>query len=377
MATLVLDEDQQMLARTAQDFVRNNTPVEAFRKLRHGDVGIDRALWKEMAELGWAGLVLPEALGGLDLGYAELGLVAEQLGSQLVSTPLLSSVVLAGNALLLAGSESQQKQLAQVAEGDRLLALAYQEGPHHAPTRCATRAEPDGDGFVVHGQKGWVLDGQLADTLIVVARTSGADTEREGLTLLLVPRDAAGLAVEPTGSVDGRPVATLKLENVRVSASDVVGAVGAAAEVLDRVFDRAAVVLAAEMLGGMQAAFEMTTEYLKTRKQFGVLIGTFQALKHRAADMYCEIELTRSAVLDALRAIDEGRDDASLAVTIAKARASDVFMQVAGEAIQMHGGIGVTDEHDVGLYYKRARVAELLFGDGGYQRARFAELSGY
>lgn len=371
MTTLVLDEDQQLLQRTAQDFVRNHAPVSAFRALRGGQQPFDAGLWSQLCELGWAGLILPEALGGLDLGYAELGVVAEQLGAQLVATPLLSSVVLAGNTLLLSGSAQQQAQLAGVAEGKHLLALAHQEGPHHRPERCETTARPVSGGFVLDGQKDFVLDGHTADGLIVVAYTP------DGPTLFLVDPTADGVEVQAVGMVDQRAASVVKLAGVTVDAGSVVGGVGSAHAILDRVFDRAAAVLSAEMLGGMTAALHMTVEYLNTRKQFGVLIGTFQGLRHRAADMYCEIELTRSVVMDALRALDEDREDASQAVSIAKARASDVYMQVAAEAIQMHGGIGVTDEHDAGLYYKRARVCELLLGDGEYHRARFASLNGY
>lgn len=379
MTSFSLTSDQEMLRRTVRDFVRERSPVASVRKLRdeQNPDGFDRRVWRELCELGVAAVALPEALGGAGLGYRELGLVFEELGRNLCATPMLATSVLAGELLLRFGSEAQQAALPQVAEGRRLLTVAYNEAHHHAPERCSTRAQQTADGFVLSGQKRFVLDGHVADTLYVLARTGGADHERAGLSLFEVPRDAAGVRVARLGMVDSRNSAHVTLENVRVPREALVGERDAAMHMLDDVFARAAIAISAEMLGSAWAAFEMTLDYLKTRKQFGVLIGTFQALKHRAADLYAELELSRSVVLDALRAVDAQRADVPVAACIAKARLSDVFIRVAAEGIQMHGGIGVTDEHDIGLYYKRARVAELLFGDGNYQRARFASLRGY
>jgi len=378
--SLALTEEQELLRNTAREFIAEHSPVKELRRLRdtNDPVGFSRELWAQMAELGWAGITLPEELGGADLGYAELGLVLEECGRTLTASPLVSTVLLGANALLLAGNGAQQKDLlGAVAKGEIVLALALQEGPHHSPYQVATRAEPTKDGFRLTGRKTFVLDGHVADQIVVVARTAGAAGDRDGLGLFLVKQGARGLSVQRTAMVDGRNAANLTLDGVEVDKSACVGQPGRGADLLDPVLDRATIGQAAELLGTVTEAFERTVAYLKTRTQFGVPIGSFQALKHRAATMFTEVELSRSIVLDALRAIDEKRPDVSLLASIAKARVSDTAQLVSNEAVQMHGGIGVTDEEEIGLFLKRARVAELTFGDGHYHRARFAKLSGF
>ena len=378
--SLALTEEQELLRNTAREFIAEHSPVKELRRLRDSNdpVGFSRDLWKQMAELGWAGIVLPEDLGGADLGYAELGLVLEECGRTLAATPLVSTVLLGANALLLAGNGTQQKDLlGAVAKGETILALALQEGPHHAPYQVATRAEATADGWKLTGKKTFVQDGHVADPLIVVARTAGKPGERDGLGLFLVKKGARGLDVKRTTMVDGRNSANVALDGVEVDKSACVGHAGRGADLLDPVLDRATIGVAAELLGTVIEAFERTVAYLKTRTQFGVPIGSFQALKHRAAAMFTEVELSRSIVLDALRAIDEKRPDVALIASIAKARVSDTAQLVSNEAVQMHGGIGVTDEEEIGLFLKRARVAELTLGDGAYHRARFAQLSGF
>jgi alkylation response protein AidB-like acyl-CoA dehydrogenase len=378
--SLALSEEQELLRNTAREFIAEHSPVKELRRLRdtNDPVGFSRELWGQMAELGWAGIVLPEEYGGADLGYAELGIVLEECGRTLAATPLFSTLLLGANALLLAGNGAQQKEiLARVAKGEVILALALQEGAHHAPYRVATRAEATRDGFKLTGKKTFVSDGHVADQLVVAARVSGKPGERDGLALFLVPKGARGLKVTRTAMVDGRNSAQVELDGVEVDKSAAVGVAGRGADVLDPVLDRATIGLSAELLGTVAEAFERTVNYLKTRKQFGVPIGSFQALKHRAATMFTEVELSRSIVLDALRAIDEKRPDVSLLASIAKARVSDTAFLVGNEAVQMHGGIGVTDEEEIGLFLKRARVAELTLGDAAYHRARFATLSGF
>ncbi|MFT5442339.1 MAG: alkylation response protein AidB-like acyl-CoA dehydrogenase [Myxococcota bacterium] len=377
---LVLTEEQELLKESAVDYLNDKSPVTHLRELRDNDdeVGFSRAIWKEMAQLGWAGIIFPEEHGGADMGYAELGILLEESGRRLAPYPLLSTVVLGGGSLMAGGNEEQQKKiLPGVCSGDTLLALASQEQGRFAPYTCKTTAAAVGDGYTLNGSKTFVLDGHVADHLIVVARTSGATSDRDGLTLFLVAGDATGVKTTRTKMVDSRNAAQIAFENVSVSASDVVGTVDAGADVLDAVFDRATAAISAELLGISSEVFERTLVYLKTREQFGTLIGTFQALKHRAADMFCEIELSKSVVLDALRAIDAGRDDTSRVVSAAKARTSDTAGQVTREGVQMHGGIGMTDEEEIGLFLKRAKAAELTFGDGGYHRDRFAALLGF
>ncbi len=378
--SLVLTEEQEEIRRTARDFVRERAPVTHLRDLRdrRDPIGISRELWRELARLGIVGMAVPEAFGGTGLGFAELGLVAEELGRNLVPTPLLSTVVLAGGVIQLGGSDAQKRELLPgMCSGERLLALAHEEGTRHEPWNVATRAERTRGGYVLDGEKSVVLDGHIADTLVVVARTDGMDDERDGLTLFLVPRDTAGVSVRRMDVIDSRNVARVRFEAVSAPEATLLGRLDHGAEVLEPVLDRGAAVLAAEMFGGMCEAFERTLAYLKVRKQFGVPIGSFQALKHRAAHMFCEVELARSIVLAALRALDADSDDAPLLVSAAKARTSDAFVHIAAEAVQMHGGIGVTDELDVGLFYKRAKVAAMTLGNAAYHRDRFARLRGY
>jgi len=375
----VSNEERESIRQSAAGFVRERAPVAHLRALRDGGDAraYSRETWQALGSLGLAGAVVPERWGGAGLGCAEMGIVAEELGRNLVPTPLLSGI-LSGSAVVLGASDAIRSHLLPgLCAGELVVALAHDEGTRFAPHVIRTSARREGDHFVIQGQKSFVVDGHLADAFIVVARTSGSEGDRDGLTLLQVPGDASGLATERLDLVDSRNVARMRFEGVRVGASALLGEVGHGADVLDRALDRGTALLAAEMLGGMQSAFDRTIEYLKTRKQFGVLIGSFQALKHRAAWLFCEIELTRSLALEALRALDDERDDASALVSAAKARASDTYVLVTNEAVQMHGGVGVTDELDIGLYMKRARVAEHTLGTGSYHRDRFAKLRGY
>jgi acyl-CoA dehydrogenase len=378
---LILTEDQDLLSKTAAAFVAEHSPVARFRKLRDSAdaTGFSRALWKEMAGLGWVGIPFPEELGGAGLGFAELAVVQEQLGRRLAPEPFLSTVLLGGQALLLGGSEAQKKEwLPRVVSGDAILTVAYPEAKSRYDLfHVATRATRTGDGFSLEGEKVQVLDAHVADALVVVARTAGGERDAAGITLFLVRKGAAGLSVERQFRVDARNAGLVRLAGVKVAAADVVGTVGAGGALLERVIDRATAGLCAEMLGSMQQVAEDTFQYLKTRVQFGVPIGSFQALKHRAAMMYIELELARSFVMAAARAVDASDDDLPRLVSLAKARCSDAGVLIANEAVQMHGGVGMTDEYDVGFYMKRARVAELTFGDAAYHRDRYARLSGY
>jgi alkylation response protein AidB-like acyl-CoA dehydrogenase len=331
-----------------------------------------------MAELGWAGIVFPEDLGGAGLGYAELGVVLEEMGRTLTAHPILSTVLLAGNAILLGGNEAQKKDvLPAVCAGDRILAFAYREIGPFDPYRVTTRAEASGDGYRITGAKTFVLDGHVADQLVVLARTAGEEGDRDGLSLFLVDAGAPGLEVTRTSMVDDRNAAKVRLDGVEVDRGRVIGEAGRGADVLDAVLDRATIGLSAEILGSAREAFDRTLQYLKDRKQCGVPIGSFQALKHRAAWMFCEVELSRSVVMDALRAIDEERADVPRLASAAKARCSDTFILVANEGVQMFGGIGMTDEEEIGFFLKRARAAAVTLGDAAWHRDRFAREQGY
>lgn len=383
--TLVLSEEQELLKTSAREFVSATFQVDQVRQFRdqatdnqQARLRYSREHWRRMAGLGWTGIIFPEAYGGLGLGYAELGVVLEELGRRLAPQPFLSTVLLAGNALLLGGSETQkQAWLPGICSGDKVLALAHQESGRFAPWQVRTRARREGQGFRLSGEKRFVLDGYGADQLMVLARTDGNPDDRDGLTLFLIDPRAAGLGITDLQVLDSRNAALITLDEVKVSADQVVGEVGRAADFMEIVFERATAGLNAELVGTMSEAFSRTLEYLKTRQQFGVLIGTFQALKHRAADIYCEQELAISLTLAALRAIDDDSNERSLMISAAKARASDAANLIGRESIQMFGGIGMTDEEDIGLFMKRARVAEMTLGDSAYHRQRFADLSAF
>ncbi len=378
---LVLTEEQELLQQTAREFVSKNSSLRRIRALRdtHDPLGYSRELYAEMAKLGWLGIVFPEEYGGLALGHTDLMIVLEELGRGLMPEPLLSTVLLGGMTIATAGSAAQRAALLPpLITGELLVTLAHQEPrSRYNPLHVETRAERSGDGWQLHGTKIQVLDGSGADRLIIPARTRGDLADRAGITLFLVDTKVPGLSIERQWRIDSRNVALVRIENVHVTEAEVLGAVDAGGDTLVAAIDRATVGLCAEMLGSMTAALEMTLDYLKTRKQFGVVIGTFQALKHRAAKLYIETELARSAVMAAHKALDESNPDLPRLAALAKARCSDAFVLIGNESVQMHGGIGMTDEHDIGFFIKRARAAEMTFGDAAYHRNRFAELHGY
>jgi len=377
---LVLNEEQQLLQGTAREFLGANAPVAALRELRDSrdPLGYAPALWQQMAELGWASIILPEQYGGLDFGFLGLGVVLEETGRTLTASPLLASAVVGASALLLGGSEEQKETLLPaIAAGELTTALALEETHHHRPTRIATRAERDADEFIVNGRKTFVLDGHSADKLVVVTRSGDASPASSGLTLLLVDRDAPGVTVQRTIMADSRNAANITFEQVRVGADAVIGAIDDGWSILEPVLDRGRVAIAAEMMGLALETFERTVAYLKQREQFGVLIGSFQALQHRAAQMQAELELCRSVLLQTLSAVDDTPDQLPMLASLAKVKLNELAKLVTNEAVQMHGGIGVTDELDIGLFLKRARVAMQVFGDTGFHKDRYATLCGY
>jgi alkylation response protein AidB-like acyl-CoA dehydrogenase len=373
----VLNEEQTMIRDGAKSWVQEKSPVTAFRKLRDSGNrdGFDRAAWKEMAEMGWSGILVPEEFGGTGLGYLTLGLVLEETGRTLTASPLVSTALTATTALLLAGSDAQKKKyLPAIAEGKLIATLAVDEGPHHAPEKIALKAEKSGAGVKLNGRKTFVLDGVVADLIIVAARTSGKPGDKGGITLALVDGKASGLTREALKTVDSRGYANLTFKDVD---GEILGSLDQGAGVLESTLDRARAGLAAEMLGHAVQSFEVTLDYLKTREQFGQKIGSFQALQHRAAKMFTDLELARSCVEAALSAIDREANDVAQLVSLAKAKVGDAVHLVSNEMVQMHGGIGMTDAHDAGLYLKRARAQEATFGGSSYHRDRYATLLGY
>ncbi len=377
--TFILSEDQQMLRDTAMSFARDELPVTHLRALRDGGAnGVDAETRQKLAELGFFGVLIEEDHGGVDMGMVAIGQVMEAMGRTLAATPLLQTAVLASSIVRLGGSAAVKSEwLPKIATGEITMALALDEGSHHAPLNISSDAKKTDDGYVLNGHKKYVTDGHHADVFILVARTFGEPGQSHGLSLFLVPRNADGLSVQVLNTVDAHGAANLSFENVQVKSDAIIGTVDGGADILEAALDRGRIALAAEILGSSQAAFEMTLEYLQTRKQFGQLIGSFQALQHRAAKMFTALEMTRSCVSAALAAVDSNKNNVAELASLAKAQASELVHLVSNEAVQMHGGIGMTDAHDSGLYMKRARVQEALLGGASFHRDRYARMHGF
>jgi alkylation response protein AidB-like acyl-CoA dehydrogenase len=378
--SLVLNDEQNMLRDHARGFLSKNAPIAHFRQLRDSKdaTGFSRPLWKEFVDLGWAGILIPQEHGGLGLGHVEVGVVMEELGRTLTPSPFLSTAVLAASAITHAGNDKQKSAyLSKIASGDLIATLAVDETSKHRPEKTTLAATRAGNSFTLKGVKTFVLDGHVADLIIVVARTSGAPGDTKGLTLFLVNAKSKGIKAERTPMVDTHNAGRLSLDNVGVGADAVLGHVDAGWDALEGTLNVGRVALASELVGASQEAFDRTVTYLRERKQFGKLIGEFQALQHRAADLYCELEVTRSAVLKALQTLDESFDKASQIVSVAKARAGTSATRAVQEGVQMHGGIGMTDEFDMGFFMKRVRVCNELFGDANYHADRLARMHRY
>ena len=377
---LVLNQEQEMLRDSAMAFLKENAPVAHLRTLRDtkDEAGFSRDLWRRFADMGFTGVLIPEAHGGMGLGQMEAGIVMEAIGRTLTPVPFFSTALLAASTLVRHGTDAQkQKYLPAIATGDLLMALAVDEVSKHRPQTQRLAAVSDGGGFVLNGAKLFVVDGHVADTLIVVARTEGAENDPSGMTLFLVDRTAPGVEVERTVMVDSHNAARIVFNDVKVGADAVIGAVGQGWPMLEATLDVGRAALAAELLGVADEAFERTLTYLKERKQFGLIIGEFQALQHRAAHLYSETEITRALVLQSQQTLDDAPEKATAIVSAAKARAGTTATLAVQEGVQMHGGMGMTDEFEIGFFMKRARVAQELFGDTNFHAQRWARLNGY
>ncbi len=377
---LVLSEEQLMLKESAKDFLQQRAPVSHLRELRDSDneSGYSKELWTEMAEMGWTAILVPEQYGGLDYGYSGLGVLLEETGRTMTPSPLLSTCLMGVTALTRGGSAEQcGKYLPEIAAGSHLLALAVNESSRHAPHSVTTTAQNSGEDYRLAGRKTAVVDGHNADTLIVSARTRGTGQESDGISLFLVPADHPGVSIERYRVLDTHCAAHITLENVEVGPDSLLGELHRGAAILDPVLDAGAIGQSAELLGLAQEAFERTLEYLKERKQFGVPIGSFQALQHRAAMMFGDIEQCKSIVLKGLHALDQDAADIPELASLVKAKLSETAHNVAAEAIQMHGGIGMTDEFDIGFFLKRCQILETFLGDRYFHLDRFAGQRGY
>ncbi|MFT6051162.1 MAG: alkylation response protein AidB-like acyl-CoA dehydrogenase, partial [Halioglobus sp.] len=363
---LVLNEEQQMIKDSAAGFLAEKASVSHLRSLRDDPqaLGYDVQVWREMVDMGWPGIAVSEEFGGLGFGYTGLGLVLEQSGRHLSVSPLQSAVLVGATLIAELGSQAHKETyLPAIAAGKTLVTLALQEGAHHAPEQTALVAAKQGDNYTLNGTKNLVLDGPSADTFIVIGRTSGAAGDEQGLSAFMVDAKTTGVSIDRNVMVDSRSAATVSFSAVIVSEENLLGNEGEAWQGLSRTLDVANIGLAAELLGISVEAFERTMEYLKERKQFGKVIGSFQGLQHRAAELFAELELARSIVLQALQAVDNDSEDIPVLASAAKAKLCEVAQRATNEGIQMHGGIGMTDEHEIGFFIKRARVAQHTFGD--------------
>jgi alkylation response protein AidB-like acyl-CoA dehydrogenase len=376
---MTLTQDQSLLRDSARDFMKSEAPVAHFRKFRDMECkdGFSHALWTQFAEMGFTGILIPEAEGGLGMGHIEAGIVLEEIGRNLTPSPFLTTAVGAVTALASADKALRDRWYPAILSGDAVISLAVDEGAKHRPESIAMRAERAGNGFKLSGRKQFVVQGASADMLIVAARTSGAPGETAGLTLFAVDKGAAGLSAEAVRLVDSAMAAHLVLDGVEVTADAVIGEVDNGWATLSRLLDAGRVGAAAEMVGVGSGAMDMTFDYLKQRKQFGRLIGEFQALQHRAAHLYGEIEGARSITLKAQTLLDDGHANAEQYVAAAKAKAGLACNLAVREGVQMHGGMGMTDAYDIGLYMKRDRSLNEFFGDISFQADRVARMNGY
>lgn len=374
-----LSEDQKMIVRSVADYVKKELPLERMRKMREDETGFSRQVWQQMGELGWLGLSLPAEVGGMGGTFVDASLVLETFGGSLVSEPFTESAVVAARAITaLATAEQQEALLGPMIMGQAVLSLAWlEEGQRYDVARVQTKAEKSGGGYKLSGAKRWVLAGNAADTILVSARTGGDVDAREGVSLFAVPGDHPALRRKAVKTMDGRRAAMITLDG-EVGADTLLGDEGAAVPALEAALDAGAAAACAEGYGIMKASLDMTVEYLKTREQFGAKIGVFQALQHRAVDMFVQTELSKStSILAAIKVDDDDAAERQRAVSVAKARLAVAGKFVTQQATQLHGGIGVTDEHDIGLYFKRLQVLSSLYGDESFHVNRFAHLPSF
>ena len=376
---LFLDDDQETLADTVRPFMAEKAPVSHLRALRDADdpAGFSRDLWREFGEMGFTGVLVDEADGGLGMGHVEAGIILEEIGRNLTPSPFIGTAVGAVEALRGADVALREAWLPGIVAGEAVAALALDEAPRHRPERVAMKAERHGNGFRLSGAKQFVPFGHEADVLIVSARTSGSEADEDGVTLFALPRSTDGVTVTAERLADSSFAARIECDGVELDGSAVIGEVDNGRSVLNRVLNAVRAGASSEMVGVAEGASAMTLDYMKQRKQFGRIIGSYQALQHRAAHLYSEMEVARAATLKAQQSLDAGNENAERDVSVAKAMAGMASGLAVREAVQMHGGIGMTDEYDVGFFMKRQRVLAELYGDADYHADRLAGMDGY
>ena len=377
--SLVLNEEQIFLKDSAKKFAIEKTPTTHFREVRDNELEdcYDEKIWQEMVSLGWSGILVPEEYGGSNFGVAGISSILEELGRTLTPSPLFSTAVVGVSLIKHANDDVKKEILPKVVSEGLRICFALEESNHHDPLKTSCKAEKNEKSYKISGEKTFVIDGGFSDKIVIACRTSGEEGSKEGLSLFILDSGSEGLTVMSTKMVDSRNAANMKFDNVTVSEEMLIGEEGSAYEIIDSVLDISRAAISAEMLGSALQAYEITLDYLKEREQFGSKIGSFQALQHRAAVMFSELELCKSCVIESITSFDEGGNDSERLASLSKAKIGEVFHLVSNESVQMHGGIGVTDEYDIGLYLKRARVAEQIFGNSDFHKNRYAELTGY
>ena len=377
--SLILNEEQIFLKDSAKKFALEKTPTTHFREVRDSELEdcYDEKIWQEMVSLGWSGILVPEEYGGSNFGVAGISSILEELGRTLTPSPLFSTAVVGVSLIKHANDDVKKEILPKVVSEGLRICFALEESNHHDPLKTSCKAEKNGKTYKISGEKTFVIDGGFSDKIVIACRTSGEEGSKEGLSLFILDSGSEGLTVMSTKMVDSRNAANMKFDNVTVSEEMLIGEEGNAYEIIDSVLDISRAAISAEMLGSALQAYEITLDYLKEREQFGSKIGSFQALQHRAAIMFSELELCKSCVIESITSFDEGGNDSERLASLSKAKIGEVFHLVSNESVQMHGGIGVTDEYDIGLYLKRARVAEQIFGNSDFHKNRYAELTGY
>ena len=376
---LYLNDDQTMLQNSVADFMKGEGSIAHFREFRDKNCkdGFSHALWKQFSEMGFTGILVSEEEGGLGLGHVEAGVVLEEIGRNLTLSPFLITAVASVEALNAGGKALREKYFPDILSGDSVLALAIDESAKHRPDQIAMAATREGNGFKLDGKKQFVVQGGSADTLIVAARTSGSVGDDKGLTLFAVDTNAGGLSRDSVRLVDSSMAAHIEFDGVVVDADAVIGEVDDGRAVLQRMLNVGRTGAAAETLGVGSGAMDITLDYIKGRKQFDTIIGSFQALQHRAAHLYSEIEIARATVLKAQQMLDEETSKAEMMISVAKAKAGKATALSVKEGVQMHGGVGMTDEYDIGLYMKRDRALAEFLGDVNYHTNLVAEMHGY
>ncbi|MDH3600033.1 MAG: acyl-CoA/acyl-ACP dehydrogenase [Candidatus Tectomicrobia bacterium] len=370
-------EEQDMLRTAARDFLAEHCPTTFVRQMMDDEKGYSPDLWNQMAQLGWLGLAFPEEYGGQGFGFIDLTVILEEMGAALLPSPFLSSVILAGQTILVGGSEEQKKTyLPKIADGSLIATLALTEpsGRFDAEGIAEVKAAPTEDGFEISGTKLFIIDAHVSDVMVVAARTKDAGDKSDGITLFLVDSKAPGVTINLLKTMDQtRKQSEVVFDDVKVSRDRILGQIDTGWPILGKVLHIACAALCAEMVGGAQRVLDISVDYAKERVQFGRPIGSFQAIKHKCSEMMLQVESAKSAAYYAAWAIDEDVPEAPLAVSMAKAYCSDAYRYTAGEGIQVHGGIGFTWEHDMHLYFKRAKFSEFTFGDATYHRELVAQ----